>query len=212
MPRHGFTEENLVDIISGDDLVLNDVFQFHEPPIRRLPNLLMKRLLTEISEYVCKPAVNGQIVLRYFHRQFYKFFKQYRQKELYQLALAFLDGTLHDKYPARQISVEKEENSAIVSSELPWVLFRLSQIDLTYLEHFSSEILNVEHILRRVFFGQVLEFISDCENFKSLLKKAYENPETRQMAKLQSLQMRNSRINAICRILSKKSFFIEGFK
>ena len=130
VPRHGFTEENLVDIISGDDVVLTDVFQFHEPPVRRLPNMLMKRLLTEISEYVCKPAVNGQIVLRYFHRQFYKFFKQYRQKELYQLALAFLDGTLHDKYPARQISVEKEENSAIVSSELLSSLDRLHPFSL----------------------------------------------------------------------------------
>ena len=118
MPRHGFTEENLVDIISGDDVVLNDVFQFHEPPVRRLPNMLMKRLLTEISEYVCKPAVNGQIVLRYFHRQFYKFFKQYRQKELYQLALAFLDGTLHDKYPARQISVEKVSTKIAIRNML----------------------------------------------------------------------------------------------
>ena len=76
----------------------------------------MKRLLTEIMEYVCKPAVNGQIVLRYFHRQFYKYFKQYRQKELYQLALNYLDGTLHKQFPARQISVEEEENSQGSSS------------------------------------------------------------------------------------------------
>ena len=102
--------------------------------------------------------------------------------------------------------------SAIISSEIPWVLFRLSQIDYTYLEGFSDELLNITHVLRRVHFGQLLEYISDCENFKTVFKRAYESPETRQMAKLHSLQMRNSRISAICRILSKKSFFIESFK
>lgn len=60
VPRHGFSEQNLTDIISGDDNVLDDVFQYHQPPVRRLPDLLMKRLLAEIDEYLCKPAVNGQ--------------------------------------------------------------------------------------------------------------------------------------------------------
>ena len=39
IPRHGFSEQNLIDIISGEEEVLNDVFQYHQPPISRVPNI-----------------------------------------------------------------------------------------------------------------------------------------------------------------------------
>jgi len=42
IPRHGFPDYAILDIISGHDEVLNDVFQYHEPPIRRLPELILK--------------------------------------------------------------------------------------------------------------------------------------------------------------------------
>lgn len=38
--------------MSCDDDVLNDVYQFWKPPLRRLPPLLMARLRTDLQQYL----------------------------------------------------------------------------------------------------------------------------------------------------------------
>ena len=123
----------------GHEQVLTDVFQYHKPPIRRLPDLILKvnihklyknslsilkRILHEIDEYICRPAINGHRVIRYFHRQFHKFFKQYRTKELYVLATKYFQGQLARQYPKRQIASEKPDDS-LHMSELPFLLLKV---------------------------------------------------------------------------------------
>lgn len=50
--RNGLSESELEDILSCDDDVLNDVYQFWKPPLRRLPPLLMARLRTDLQQYL----------------------------------------------------------------------------------------------------------------------------------------------------------------
>ena len=52
--KNGLSESELEDILSCDDDVLNDVYMYWTPPIRRLPPLLLVRLKTDLSSYLGK--------------------------------------------------------------------------------------------------------------------------------------------------------------
>ncbi|XP_067950394.1 NACHT and WD repeat domain-containing protein 2-like [Watersipora subatra] len=66
----GLTENELVDLISLDDEVLNDVFQYHVPPLRRLPAVLWARIRNSVQDYMVTREANGGKVIAWYHRQF----------------------------------------------------------------------------------------------------------------------------------------------
>jgi hypothetical protein len=69
--RHGLTESELEHILSLDDRLLNAVFGFWKPPVRRIPPLLWTRLRADLGAYVVeRSADGGQRVLGWYHRQF----------------------------------------------------------------------------------------------------------------------------------------------
>jgi hypothetical protein len=51
---NGLSESELEDILSCDDDVLNDVYQYWTPPTRRSPPLLLVRLKTDLDQYLGK--------------------------------------------------------------------------------------------------------------------------------------------------------------
>ena len=60
----------LEDLLSLDDEVLNDVFQYWLPPVRRIPPLLIPRLQDELSSYIMQREANGTVVIYWYHMQF----------------------------------------------------------------------------------------------------------------------------------------------
>ena len=52
--RSGLTDTELEDILSCDEEVLNDVYQYWEPPVRRLPPLLLVRVKADLEQYLGK--------------------------------------------------------------------------------------------------------------------------------------------------------------
>ncbi|XP_033746932.1 NACHT domain- and WD repeat-containing protein 1-like [Pecten maximus] len=68
--KSGLSESELEDVLSCDDDVLNDVYQFWVPPVRRLPPLLLVRLKTDIQQYIVERGSDGISVLNWYHRQF----------------------------------------------------------------------------------------------------------------------------------------------
>ena len=54
--KSGLTEAELEDILSCDDDILNDVYMYWEPPVRRLPPLLFVRLKADLSQYLGRCA------------------------------------------------------------------------------------------------------------------------------------------------------------
>uniref|UniRef100_A0A1I8II55 WD_REPEATS_REGION domain-containing protein n=1 Tax=Macrostomum lignano TaxID=282301 RepID=A0A1I8II55_9PLAT len=68
--RSGLSEAELEDLLSLDDEVLNDVFQYHLPPVRRLPPLLWSRVRAELPGLLTEAEADGALVLRWHHRQF----------------------------------------------------------------------------------------------------------------------------------------------
>ena len=71
--KNGLTQAELEDVLSVDDDVLTDVYQYWNPPdlqMIRLPQLLWKRIRFEISEYLVERQADGRTVLAWYHRQF----------------------------------------------------------------------------------------------------------------------------------------------
>ncbi len=68
--KTGLSLSELEDILSLDDEVLTDVFQYHTPPLRRLPPLLWLRIQHDISSYLVTRDTDGVPVIYWYHRQF----------------------------------------------------------------------------------------------------------------------------------------------
>ena len=68
--RNGLTKIEVEDILSLDEDVLDDVFEFHVPPIRRLPSILWARIRRDLAEYIVDRDADGAKVMAWYHRQF----------------------------------------------------------------------------------------------------------------------------------------------
>ncbi|XP_046337848.2 NACHT domain- and WD repeat-containing protein 1-like isoform X2 [Haliotis rufescens] len=70
LSKTGLTESELEDILSCDDDVLNDVYMYWTPPVRRLPPLLLVRLKADLGQYLMDRGADGVRVFFWYHRQF----------------------------------------------------------------------------------------------------------------------------------------------
>lgn len=73
--RHGLTESELEDILSLDDEVIDDVYQYWDPPVEgvvRLPNLLWARIRHDISEFFVERQADKKTIVTWYHRQFWE--------------------------------------------------------------------------------------------------------------------------------------------
>ena len=68
--RSGLSEAELEDLISLDETVLNDVYQYHLPPVRRIPPLLWTRIRNDLPNYLVEREAEGVSVVSWYHRQF----------------------------------------------------------------------------------------------------------------------------------------------
>ncbi len=71
--KQGISESELEHVLSLDNDVLNDVYQYWDPPMKgvvRIPSLLWKRILHFISDYVVEHLSGGATVMVWYHRQF----------------------------------------------------------------------------------------------------------------------------------------------
>ena len=70
---NGLSGLELEDVLSCDDVVLNEVYQYHNPPVDgivRVPPLLWARIKNDISEYVVERQSQGKSTMFWYHRQF----------------------------------------------------------------------------------------------------------------------------------------------
>ncbi|CAF1410127.1 unnamed protein product [Rotaria sordida] len=68
--KSGLSEAELEDLISLDETVLNDIYQYHLPPIRRIPPLLWTRIRNDVPNYLVEREAEGVSVVSWYHRQF----------------------------------------------------------------------------------------------------------------------------------------------
>ncbi|XP_023233004.1 NACHT and WD repeat domain-containing protein 2-like [Centruroides sculpturatus] len=70
--KSGVSEMELEDLLSLDDQVLEDVYQYHLPPVRRIPPLLWTRIRNDLPKYLSEREADGITVLNWYHKQFRK--------------------------------------------------------------------------------------------------------------------------------------------
>ena len=68
--KSGVSETELEDLISLDDKVLDDIYQYHLPPTRRIPPLLWTRVRNDLPGYLSDSEADGVSVVNWYHRQF----------------------------------------------------------------------------------------------------------------------------------------------
>ncbi|KAJ8313494.1 hypothetical protein KUTeg_008055 [Tegillarca granosa] len=68
--KSGLSEAELEDLLSLDEKVLNDVYQYHLPPVRRIPPLLWTRIRSDLPGYLSEREADGVNVIGWYHRQF----------------------------------------------------------------------------------------------------------------------------------------------
>jgi WD40 repeat protein len=71
--RNGLSDIELEDVLSCNDEVLNDVYQYHDPPVKgivRIPTLLWSRVRNDISDYTVERQTDGKATSYWYHRQF----------------------------------------------------------------------------------------------------------------------------------------------
>eukprot|EP00301_Raphidiophrys_heterophryoidea_P007992 c13019_g4_i1.p1 GENE.c13019_g4_i1~~c13019_g4_i1.p1 ORF type:complete len:1137 (+),score=258.97 c13019_g4_i1:178-3411(+) len=114
--RSGLSNENILDLISGDDDVLgfhgqpNAVLRFHDPPVRRLPPLVFTRLKAQLKDYVVERDANGTSVLSLYHRQFWEVAEELyvsnkdKRRSLSAKLAVYFSGALAAQFPERNIA------------------------------------------------------------------------------------------------------------
>ena len=50
--------------------VLDDIYQYHLPPNRRIPPLLWTRVRSDLPGYLADSEADGVCVINYYHKQF----------------------------------------------------------------------------------------------------------------------------------------------
>jgi hypothetical protein len=65
MFQNGISENELEDILSLDDDVLYDIFEFHAPPIRKLPVALWSRIKHDLKSYIVEKEIDNTRVLNW---------------------------------------------------------------------------------------------------------------------------------------------------
>jgi hypothetical protein len=68
--KDGISESEIEDILSLDDEVLYDIFEFHSPPVRKLPSALWTRIKHDLQAYMVEKEVDDTRVVCWYHRRF----------------------------------------------------------------------------------------------------------------------------------------------
>lgn len=64
----GVNKDDILNILSCNDELLDDVLVWHDPPKRRLPPLLLARLKYDLGEFLVERGANGVPVIALYHR------------------------------------------------------------------------------------------------------------------------------------------------
>lgn len=143
--KSGLSESELEDLISLDDKVLDDVYQYHLPPVRRIPPLLWTRIRNDLPNYLSEREADGVNVMNWYHRQFRdaareRYFKNVNMAVYFHSSIAdyylgiwgggipkpfkFTEIQRHRCVWERRMNIQHFVSKQISSSELPFVFIK----------------------------------------------------------------------------------------
>lgn len=196
--RSGISSSEMEDLLSLDDIVMEDVFHHHKPSLRRLPPLCWLHLKHHLRPYTKETLTDNTVLLRWFHPHFHeaatdRYLNQRDKAPSYHRALAeyFSDTwstrpkpTPKGKPQLRHITaqplyrVTHGKNGQTTSkvynlrrlNELPYHLLNSQQLD----EMKKKCLLNYEFLLAKLT-STSLRAVSDDLQMAQLLEPAEPN-------------------------------------
>lgn len=125
--KSGLTATEIEDLLSCDDQVLDDVYQYWTPPIRRIPPLLGVRIRSDLAGYLVDRGADGASVMTWYHRQFIeaardRYLSSEKERSFTHRALSdyFLGAWANGrKKPYKTNKGENKEANRFVSNQ-PW--------------------------------------------------------------------------------------------
>eukprot|EP00163_Fabomonas_tropica_P023543 TRINITY_DN408_c0_g1_i11.p1 TRINITY_DN408_c0_g1~~TRINITY_DN408_c0_g1_i11.p1 ORF type:complete len:566 (-),score=123.38 TRINITY_DN408_c0_g1_i11:2426-4123(-) len=101
LSKNGLNVSELEDILSCDDKVLDDVFEWWVPPTRRLPPLLWIRIRNDLKNYLAERGADGVQVYTWYHDQFHetalaRYCKEEDRKSMHTIMAGYFHGEWAD--------------------------------------------------------------------------------------------------------------------
>ena len=176
LSKQGLGEAELLDILCGDEKVLDSVLQYHKPPTRRLPQIVSARLRNSLGDYLVERGTNqGKLVLSWYHRQFWEaaewkyLYDKNDVKSYGNLIVSYFSMEMHNLYPERGFNDQplfwaaKSENGSLNDYvfnesriwELPSALLRAQR-----LKSFEEQICNLTFVAAAVETGIARDLIA----------------------------------------------------
>ncbi|CAH1801226.1 unnamed protein product [Owenia fusiformis] len=102
----GVSENELVDILSIDDVVLDEIYKIWHPTVRRFPPALLSRLRHDISPYLVERDAQSTCVIGWYHRQFIEVSKERYLSKLEQIL--HLHGNISDYFLGKWSGINRK--------------------------------------------------------------------------------------------------------
>jgi len=161
--KNGLTEAEIEDVLSLDDKVLDDVYQYWDPPVEgivRIPPLLWKRIKHAIDSYLTRKQADGKMVLVWYHRQFietaHKCYigNQQERQSCHRLLATYFKGTWSGGKPKpvslthRQLRIEDADRQVAVQPlEFSPGVYNLRKLsELPYHLSLSGQVETLKHL------------------------------------------------------------------
>ncbi|RNA30370.1 NACHT and WD repeat domain-containing 2-like, partial [Brachionus plicatilis] len=137
--KNGISENEIEDILSLDDDVLYDIFEFHAPPIRKLPIALWARIKNDLKGYMVEKEIDDTRVIYWYHRRFIEVANTYYvskltetdRTSLFSNVVDFFNETWKNKpkpykyneYLAKKFGVDNSKNEEIRDTGMQPTIF-----------------------------------------------------------------------------------------
>lgn len=135
--RRGLSEDELMEILSADPNVTTDFRERHleSPPVDRLPVVVWSRLFSDLEPYMVTRAVDGDMLLSFYHREIARTIKQHYMAGTNELAARTALVDFFQPQPLffptaalpRSVRTKKETVNRRKVDELPWQLTQSAQ-------------------------------------------------------------------------------------
>ena len=139
---NGISENELEDCLSINDIVLNEIYTHHDPPIPQtihVPSLLCQSFLYSIEEYLCRKRIHEKYILAFYHRKFIELTRKFARHLRQQCHEHLIEIYSHEKLDyQRTIQLKKRNNQIIenanrlINSQIPNTLNQRKLIALPY--------------------------------------------------------------------------------
>ena len=138
----GITENELEDCLSINDVVLNEIYDHHDPPIPNaihVPSLLCQSFLDSIKDYLTRKRIHDKHVVSFYHRKFsqlagerYTFLREQCHEHLIEIYSNDQPAYQRTIVLAKRSNRKISDADRLISSQLTTVLNRRKLVALPH--------------------------------------------------------------------------------